>query len=102
LQKDGDVEGEAKDRVWGLEVLVSRSSLVNLNDDEPSEEGCDSNEVDEEMGYCACTFLRGGMRGLENEGGLSYEKEAGLGNVSMLFDITGDGFEDRALTELSN
>jgi hypothetical protein len=102
LQKDGDVESEAEDCVRGLEVLVSRSSLINLDDDEPSEKGRDSNEVDEEMGYCAGAFLRGGMRGLENEGGLSYEKEAGLGNVSMLFDVTGDGFEDGALTELSN
>jgi hypothetical protein len=83
-------------------VFVSRSSFVNLNDNEPSEEGRDCNEVDEEVGYCAGAFLRGGMGGLENEGGLGDEEEAGLGSVSMLFDAKDAGFEDGALTELSN
>jgi hypothetical protein len=86
LKEDGDVKCETKDGMWGLKVLVSRSSFVNLDYDKPSEEGGDPNEVDEEVCYGAGTFLGGCVGGLEDKGGLDYEEKASLETIRGLLE----------------
>jgi hypothetical protein len=60
-----------------LKVLVAGASLVDLNDYEAGEQGRDSEEVEDEVGGCAGTLLRGGVCGLKDQGGLGYEEESG-------------------------
>lgn len=57
MEEDGNVEREAENGMWGLKVLVPGASFVDLDYDEANEEGCDSNEVDEEVGYGAGALL---------------------------------------------
>lgn len=77
LQEYEDVENEAENGVRRLEVGVAGAALVNLDNDEAGEEGGDAEEVEEEVGGCAGTFLAGGVGWLKDEGGLRGEEEAG-------------------------
>lgn len=83
LQEDADVEDEAEDSVRGLEVLVARAALVDLDDYEAREEGGDAEEVEERVEEGAGTLLGGGVGGLEDEGCLGYKEEARLQCVSI-------------------
>jgi hypothetical protein len=66
LEKDEDVEDEPEDGVWGFKVRVPWTLLVDFDYDEAGEEGRDAEEVEQEMGGCAGTFLPGRVGWLED------------------------------------
>lgn len=67
--------------MWGHEVPMSWciSEFIDLDYYEAEQKRGDAKQVNQEVGDSASTFLRSSMCWLENEGGLSYEEEAGLG-----------------------
>lgn len=71
------VEGESESCVRRGKVLVARPGLVHLDDDETRSEGRDADEVQGEVGDGARPLLLGCVRGLEDEGCLDGEEEAG-------------------------
>jgi len=68
-------------------VLVAGPGFIHLDDDESGRQGGGAKDVEEKVCEGAGAFLVGGVRGLEDEGGLDSEEEAGLQNenkVSMI------------------
>jgi len=61
-----------------LEVLMARTRLVDLDNDEAGRERRSADDVEEKVGEGAGAFLLGGVGGLENEDCLDGEKKAGL------------------------
>lgn len=72
-----DVECQSEDRVRRLEVLVTRTGFVKLDDDETSGEGGGAEDVEEEVGDRARALLLGSMGRLQDESGLYGEEETG-------------------------
>jgi hypothetical protein len=65
---------------------VARAGFVHLDDDEACGEGGCAEDVEEEVDECACAFLGGGVRGLEDEGCLDGEEEAcGVEELDVTF-----------------
>jgi len=60
-----------------LEVLMARTRLVDLDNDEAGRERRSADDVEEKVGEGAGAFLLGGVGGLENEDCLDGEKKAG-------------------------
>lgn len=69
------VEGEAEDRVRGLEVLVPGAGFVELDDDETRGQCRGAEDVEEEVGEGTGAFLLGGVGWLKDECGLDGEEE---------------------------
>ena len=72
------VECQSQSRVRGLEVLMAGACLVHFNDDEACGQGGGAEDVEEEVRQGACALLLRGVRGLDDEGCLDGEEEAGL------------------------
>lgn len=70
------VERQAQARVRRFEVFVARAGFVHFDDDKACGEGGCAEDVEEEVYESACAFLRGGVCGLEDKGGLDGEEEA--------------------------
>ena len=77
LDVDKHVEGEAQNGVRRRKVLVSGPRFVHLDDDEPRSEGARAQRVEESVGEGARALLRGSVCGLQDQGCLDGEQEAG-------------------------
>lgn len=85
LEVNKNVKGKTEAGVCGFKVLVAGPCFVHLDDDEAGSQGRGADEVEEEVGDCAGALLVGGMRGLQDQGCLDGEEEAGLcWRVSMI------------------
>jgi len=56
-------------------MFVTRTTLVDLDDDEAGEERRKPNEMEDEVKKCASALLGWGMGGLEDEGCLRSEQK---------------------------
>lgn len=72
------VEQQAQSRMRRLKVLMAWPCFVDLDDDQAGCERCCAEYVEGEVGKCARAFLLLRMRGLDDEGCLDGEEEAGL------------------------
>lgn len=95
LDVEQNVECQTEDGVRGCKVLVPRAGFVDLDDDQAGGQRGGAKEVEEQVGKCARALLIGGVGGLEDEGGLDGEEEAG--RVEELEDEVSDGGRSRAL-----
>lgn len=73
-----NIKYESEPSVRRLEVLMPRAGLVYLDDYETSGKRCGAEDMEEEVCESAGAFLFGRVRGLEDEGCLNGEEEAGL------------------------
>jgi len=70
------VERQAQAGMRGFEMLVAGAGFVHFDDDEAGSECGSAEDVEQEVDESTRTFLRGGMCGLKNKGGLDGEEEA--------------------------
>ena len=63
--------------MWRLEVRDPVLDFVDLDDDEAAEEGGEADIVGRGVDVGSCFLLGGCVGGLEDEGALGYEEDAG-------------------------
>lgn len=73
-----DVEQQSEPCVGGCKVFVSRARFVYLDNHEARSQGCSAKDVEQEMCERAGALLFRRVCGLQDEGCLDGEEEAGL------------------------
>lgn len=77
LDDDQDVSDDAENGMGGLKMVEAAAGLVDLNDNQASDEGDDAQLVEAKVDVGTMALLLSRVRGLQDQDALSEEQDAG-------------------------